>query len=311
VRTRAVKWMFPVLFSAAGTVAVLRSLGSFGALSSVHVHWLDLAALSAVYLLFMAGRGVRFRVLIRSQEPWLCTAEVGWVYTAACNVFPGGMGEFCLPAIYRRLPQGTARATAALTLARLLDLLSWLPFLALGFFLSGVPRGAFALLPVSLAGIALIAAFVFVRPFRTRLLALLARWPSPAVGRFLTQFEQHLEEMAKDTGATLITIALRLLSVASYYFALHAVGVDVSWAAAAVGGALVALLLALPVQGVAGIGTVELWWISVLHLYGVPLPAAAVGAIGLHLSTLILSLAVGALALVGSRSLTLEGLVSP
>jgi uncharacterized membrane protein YbhN (UPF0104 family) len=305
------RWAFPVLFTAAGALAVVRSLGSFAVFRSFSINWLDLSVMAVLYLLFTAGRGLRFRLLIRSAEPWLRTAEVGFVYTAACNVFPGGIGEFTLPAMYRRLPEGTARATAALAFTRVLDLLSWLPFLAVGFFLARLPSGAFILLPLSLAGTVVATLVVFARPVRRPVLRLLARLPHPAVAGFLEAFERRLDEMAGNTGAFLVTLALRLLSIGAYYFVLLALGIHVGIGAAAVGGALVAMLLALPIQGVAGFGTVELWWMSVLHLYGVALPLAAVAAIGLHLSMLIVSLLLGAASFLETRSLTLERLVSP
>lgn len=310
MRRVVLTWAFPVLFSLAGAVAVWRSLGSLSVLRHVALHWPAFWAMTVTYVLFTALRGVRFRLLMRSHEPWFKTAEVGFVYSAATNVFPGGLGEFCLPAIYRTLPEGTSRALAALTVSRVQDLLSWLPFLAVGFFLSRLPAAAFLLLPISLLGTAAAALFVFVSAWRNRILTLIARIPHPRLRPFLKTFDERLDDMVRNTPAWGATFLLRLLSVFNYFFVLHFLGLEVGLGAAAVGGALVALLLALPIQGIAGLGTVEVWWISVLHLYGVPLPAAALGAIGLHVSTLVLSLMLGLIPFLGSRSLRLERLVT-
>ena len=137
----------------------------------------------------------------------------------------------------------------------------------------------------------------FLAPFRHFLLKAGARLPVPALPRFLTELDESLGPMAGDGASWALTLALRLVSTFKYYFALRAFGAPVTPLMAAVGGALLALVLVIPIQGVAGLGTVELWWISALALFGVPAPEAAVAAIGTHVLLLVLSVACGAAAL--------------
>jgi len=311
---RLLRFALPAAFSVLGILAVLRSLGSLRALPHLHLSPGDLWAMALVYVLFTAVRGLRFRALMGSAEPWHRSAAVGFVYSAATNIFPGGIGEFSLPVIYRALPEGAARATAALLVARVQDLLSWLPFLLLGLLLGGLPRESFLLLPFSLAATFLSAVLVFVPRARQSLFALGRHIPLPRLQAFLAAVDRAIGPSALAGPALAYTLLLRAFSIASYFFVLRGFEVPVTLAESAVGGALVALLLALPIQGIAGIGTVEVWWISVLHLYGVPLGTALVGAIGLHATTLILSVLLGLLPFLGQwiaqRTLSLESLVT-
>lgn len=296
MRKRLWTWGIPAVFSAAGIYAVLKSLGSFGMLLHVHPVWPDLLLVLLVYPVFAAGRGLRFRMLLHDQSTWQETVGLGWLYSAACSVLPGGLGEVSLPLIYRGAPGGAAHATAAMAVARVQDLLSWLVVLVIaGFAVSTLPAGSMALLGVSLAVTALGTVLVFVPPVRRAFFRLAGIIPWPRLHTFLAQIDARLGGMVYNVPSWAVAFALRILSTLSYYLVLRAFGADVTFMEAAVGGALAALLLTLPVQGVAGLGTVEVWWIMILRLFGTPWSVAAVAAIGVHLTLLVLSVAVGGL----------------
>lgn len=296
MRARIWTWLVPIAFSALGLVAVGRSIGSFSALAHVHPYWPDLVGVLLIYPVFAAGRGLRFRQLLKDRQSFAETVGLGWLYSAACSVLPGGLGEVSLPLIYRRAPGGVAHATAAMAVARVQDLLSWLAILAVaGFAISSLPRTAYVLLGLSVAITALAALLVFVPRLRRALLSAIRFIPWPRLHHFLRQIDERLGGMVYDLPSWAVTFLLRLLSILSYYFALRGFGASVTFAQASVGGALAALLLVLPIQGVAGIGTVEVWWMMILHLFGTPWTVAAVAAIGVHLSLLVMSIAVGGL----------------
>lgn len=296
MRRRIWTWGIPVVFSLAGVYAVLKSLGSFSALAHVHPNWLYLLGVVIVYPIFAAMRGLRFRQLLQDNQSWAVTIGLGWLYSAACSVLPGGIGEVSMPLIYRNAPGGMAHATAAMAVARVQDLLSWLIILGVaGFAVSALPATSYYLLGASLLITLLAALLVFIPPLRGSFFRLLRPIPWPKLHAFLSQFDDRLRGMVYNVPSWVTTFALRILSIAAYYFSLHGFGAPITFAEAAVGGALAALLLVLPVQGVAGIGTVELWWIMILRLFGTPWSVAAVAAIGVHVSLLVMSLVVGGL----------------
>lgn len=298
LKGRYAAWAVPLAFTALGAWAVQRSLGSFSALAQVRPAWPDLVAAALIYPVFAATRGIRFRQLL-SGHPKLGEAiGLGWLYSAACSVLPGGLGEVSLPLLFRGAPGGAASATAALFVSRVQDLLSWLLALAVASLtVRVVPGSSRVLLVLSLLATGAATAVVFVPVVRRRFVGIFRVSRSARLHGFLDTVELQLGSMSGNLPSWGTTGALRLLSVASYYFSLRAFGAQVSFAEAAVGGALVALLLVLPIQGIAGFGTVEVWWILSLQLFGVPLPVAAAAAIGVHVSSLVLSLAVGAISL--------------
>ena len=296
MRQRFWTWGIPAVFSLAGIYAVVKSLGSLNMLWHIHPYWPDLLLVLVVYPVFAAGRGLRFRQLLRDEANWQRTVGLGWLYSAACSVLPGGIGEVSLPLIYRSAPGGPAHATAAMAVARVQDLLSWLVILVIaGFAVSNLPKDSMALLGISLVVTALGTLMVFVPPARRFLFRLAGVIPWPKLHRFLAQIDERLGGMVYNVPSWVVTFGLRLLSILSYYLALRAFGAPVTFAEASVGGALAALLLVLPVQGVAGLGTVEVWWIMILRLFGTPWSVAAVAAIGVHMTLLVLSVAVGGL----------------
>jgi uncharacterized membrane protein YbhN (UPF0104 family) len=289
-------WGIPIVFSLGGIYAVAKSLGSFRALAQVHPVWPFLLGVALVYPVFAALRGLRFRQLLRDNQSWSVTVGLGWLYTAACQVLPGGIGEVSMPLLYRNAPGGVPHATAAMAVARVQDLLSWLVILGIaGFAVSALPATSYYLLGASLLVTAIGCALVFISPLRRAFFRLLRPIPWPKLHTFLEQLDERLRGMVYDAPSWISTFGLRLLSILSYYFALRAFGAPVTFAEASVGGALAALLLTLPVQGVAGIGTVEVWWIMILRLFGTPWSVAAVAAVGVHVSLLVMSLVVGGL----------------
>lgn len=288
----------PFVFTAAGVWAVQRSLGSFAALGRVQPVWGYLVLVVVLYPIFAALRGIRFRQLLSGHPSFAEAVGLGWFYSAACSVLPGGLGEVSLPLIYRSAPGGAAGATAALFVSRVQDLLSWLLALALaGFTVHSLPGASTVLLAVSLIATFAGSAVVLVPAVRRKAVGIARLWPSPRLSAFLDTLEERLATMSGNIPSWTSTFALRIVSVGIYYVSLHAFGANVSIAQTTVAGALVALLLVLPIQGLAGFGTVEVWWILSLRLFGVPLETAAVAAIGVHIASLVMALVVGALSL--------------
>jgi uncharacterized membrane protein YbhN (UPF0104 family) len=287
-------WGLLGAFTLAGAWAVARSLGSARTLATVRPQWPDLAAVAVLYALFTAGRGVRFRLLLPGRLSWAEAVGLGWLYSAVVSVLPGGLGELAVPVLCRRAPGGAAAATAAVVLSRIQDLLSWVVVVAgVAPLLTGLVVPARLGLAAGTAAVCAASAALLWPRSRRALVVLGRALPLAGVQAFLDRLDGDLGAMARNGAAWVVTFALRGLSVGTYYFALHAFGARVTVAEAAAGGALVALLLVLPVQGIAGLGTVEVWWITALRLFGLSWPVAAVAAIGLHLALLLGSLLVG------------------
>ncbi|MBO0745877.1 MAG: flippase-like domain-containing protein [Candidatus Dormibacteraeota bacterium] len=194
-------------------------------------------------------------------------------------------------------------ATAAM-LARLLDLTSLLLVLLLSALLAGV-RLPFGAQVAAVAGIVLlggvVTAFLWARS-RAGLLARLRRLP--VVGRRIANVDEALDGVGRGRSVLRLaasTIAARVCTQVQYLALLAAVGLPLgfwdSWFALSAR----TLLLTIPIQGMFGLGTTQLWWASALALLGQPLHTAVVTGVSLHLLDLTVSLplaAIGAVLLV-------------
>ncbi len=268
---------------------------------------LVLAGAGAAFL-YVVLRAARFRLLL-GRGPLGRTLAVTASAWGAGLVLPGPGGDATFIWLARRdLEAPVARATGAALVARLLDLMTLILILLVSADVARVhlpaPVRASAL---GLGGVFLLALLVLFWQHPRRIVLAWAE-RLPLVGRFALRAEQVLDELSSGRAMAwlvLSTVGARVLTALQYLALFLALGTHISFWQVWFALAVRTLLFALPVQGIGGLGTSQLWWTGALTLAGWPLPAAL--AISLEVQILDLAVAlpqalVGWIALVAGRS---------
>lgn len=290
---------------------VLRAIqpGSLGAiLRHTSVSLLPIAALGA--LAFIGARAWRYQLLLgpgRVHAPgtlFLITLS-SW---GASLVLPGILGDGTFVWLARtQLGVPITLGTGAAVLSRLLDVGSLVLIALLTAPLAGVvlPGGALlAGLGLALVVILLLAVVLWHRP-RSAIIAGLT--PLPWVGSLLTRVRPAIEELgggSRPAQLVLATLAARLATAVQYlvlFAAIHRpLGFWQVWFALSIR----TLLYAVPIQGIGGLGTSQVWWTAALRLLGRPFGPALAASLAVHLVDLAVSVplaAAGAVALLAVR----------
>jgi len=164
--------------------------------------------------------------------------------------------------------------------------------------LAGVRLQVIAQLGVGLVIAAILAVLVGLLwgPTRERLGALLRRLPY--VERHVERLEAGLAELARTPSLVqliLSTCAARLFTAVQYLALFAAVGLPLGFWQAWFALSVRTLLLAIPIQGPAGLGTTQLWWVTALLLLGTSAHTAIAAGLSVHLLDLVVSLSLAAL----------------
>jgi len=258
-----------------------------------------LAALAAFG--FIAARAWRYRLLLGNGQPRrmrtiLAVTLSSW---GASLILPGPSGDAAFVMLARtRVKAPVAVGVGAAVLSRLLDLTSLLLVALITAPLAGVilPRpllgGGVALALLIAAGL---TALFWSRP-RRAIVGWLERLALPASIHERLHFA--IEELGSGSRPALLVTATLAARVATglQYFALFA-AIDQPLSLVQVWFALSirTLLLAVPIQGVVGLGTMQVWWAAGLTLLGWPADEALAASLAVHLLDLSVSLPQAAL----------------
>jgi hypothetical protein len=269
------------------------------------------AALAA--LGFIAARAWRYRVLLPSRPPagGGRARPASALATGVVTLAAWGPG-LLLPTVASdaafvwlaatRLRTPLELGLGATVVARLLDVGSLLLLALLAARLGGVDlapalgaAGALAVLAVAVALLGL----VLGRP-RGRLLGWLAGlpWLGPRLRPRLRRLDAGMAHLGRPGPVVQLlagTGLARLFTAFQYLALFTAVGQTLSFWQVWFALSVRTLLLALPLQGVAGLGTTQLWWITALLLLGRPLQQAIVAGTSVHLLDLSVSLVLAGL----------------
>lgn len=268
-------------------------------LAEVSPGWALVAALAAFS--FIAARAWRYRLLLGNGQPRrlrtiLAVTLSSW---GASLILPGPSGDAAFVMLARtRLKAPVAVGLGAALLSRLLDVASLLLVALITAPLAGVilPR------PLLGAGVALallIAAgltALFWTRTRRQIGSWLERLALPASIHERLHFA--MEELGAGSRPALLVAATLAARVATglQYFALFA-AIDQPLSLVQVWFALSirTLLLAVPIQGLVGLGTMQVWWAAGLTLLGWPADEALAASLAVHLLDLSVSLPQAAL----------------
>jgi uncharacterized membrane protein YbhN (UPF0104 family) len=254
-----------------------------------------LVALGAVAAFaFIAARAWRYALLLgieRRRGTVLAITLSSW---GASLILPGPSGDAAFVWLARsRLKTPGAVGAGAAVLSRLLDAASLLLIALITAPLAGVmlPRvllvGGVAVALVIAAGL---TALFWDRP-RRLIVQWLERLPLPPA--IHDRLHQAIEELGSGSRPFLLVTATllgRVATGAQYYALFAAVDQPLSLVQVWFALSIRTLLLAVPVQGLGGLGTTQLWWTAGLSLLGWPAGQALATSLAVHLVDLSITL---------------------
>jgi hypothetical protein len=268
-------------------------------LSEVSAGLALLAALAAFS--FIAARAWRYRLLLGNGEPRrsrtiLAVTLSSW---AVSLILPGPSGDAAFVMLARtRLKAPVAVGVGAALLSRLLDVASLLLVALITAPLAGVilPR------PLLAGGVALalliaggLSALFWGRT-RRQIVGWLERLALPASIHERLHFA--VEELGSGSRPAVLvaaTLAARVATGLQYFILFAAIDQPLSLVQVWFALSIRTLLLAVPIQGLVGLGTMQVWWAAALTLLGWPADEALAASLAVHLLDLAISLPQAAL----------------
>ena len=250
---------------------------------------------------FIAARAWRYRLLLGSGQPRrlrtiLAVALSSW---GASLILPGPSGDAAFVMLARtRLKAPVAVGVGAAVLSRLLDLASLLLVALIAAPLAGVilPRpllgGGVALALLIAAGLTAL----FWGRTRRRTVSWLEGIALPASIHERLHFA--IEELGTGSRPALLvaaTLAARIATGLQYFALFAAIDHPLSLVQVWFALSIRTLLLAVPIQGVVGLGTMQVWWAAGLTLLGWTADEALTASLAVHLLDLCVSLPQAAL----------------
>ena len=299
---RWVRVAVPVVVTIALLVVLLRAVRPGQLAETLTDVSPGLALLAAVAAFgFIAARAVRYRLLLGNGQPSrmrtiLVVTLSSW---GASLILPGPSGDAAFVMLARtRLKAPVAVGAGAAVLSRLLDLASLLLIALITAPLAGVilPRpllgGGVALALLIAAGL---TALFWSRP-RSAIVGFLDRLSLPASLHERLHFA--IEELGSGSRPALLvaaTVAARVATGLQYFALFAAIDQPLSLQQVWFALSIRTLLLAVPIQGLGGFGTTQVWWTAGLTLLGWPVDDAIAASLAVHLLDLCVSLPQAAL----------------
>ncbi|MGH7776527.1 MAG: lysylphosphatidylglycerol synthase transmembrane domain-containing protein [Candidatus Dormibacterales bacterium] len=253
---------------------------------------------------FQVARVLRYRTLLSGEGRRVRALPLAGASVSAWGVslaLPGLVGDAFFVLLLRRT-SGVAlvRGAGVALVARAFDVGSLAVIVLVTAPLAGVrlPAPAFATVAGVAAGIAAVTASLLWPAFRRALITAAGGVPrlATAAGRLEEAFS-GLHGVPTLAGLTATTLLARLCSAFEYLALFAAVGLPLGFWQASFTVSARTLLLAFPVQGVAGLGTTQVWWTAGLLLLGWRLSTALAASLAVHLLDLAVSLPVALLGL--------------
>jgi uncharacterized protein (TIRG00374 family) len=304
---RRLRVVGPVLVTVALLFVFFHTVGPGDLVETISQISPGLALLGALAAFaFISARAWRYRLLLGNGQPGrlrriLAVTLSSW---GASLILPGPSGDAAFVMLARtRLKAPVAVGVGAALLSRLLDVASLLLVALITAPLAGVHLPG-ALLAGGIV-LALLIAAGLTALFWSRPRGVIVTW----VERLSLPASIHervhvaIEELGSGSRPALLvlaTLAMRLATGLQYFALFAAINQPLSMVQVWFALSIRTLLLAVPIQGLGGLGTMQVWWTAGLTLLGFPADDAIAASLAVHVLDLCVSLpqaAVGWLAL--------------
>jgi hypothetical protein len=250
---------------------------------------------------FLVGRAWRFGALLPrrqgSSRELLGATAASW---GAGLLLPGPSADVTFVAVVRtRFGVGVARGSGSAIVARLLDAVSLALVAVVASFFTGYvepPPVILAAAGAFVVGLGVLLAMIIPGP-RTVVTRLAGRIPKLA--GLAARAESELDELnSRARWAHLVgsTAFCRIATAIQYGALMSMVGLHLGFWQTWFVLSIRTLLLTIPIQGIAGIGTGQAWWATALLLEGVPAELAVGAGLTLQAIDLAVSLPVAGIA---------------
>jgi hypothetical protein len=241
--------------------------------------------------LFLIARAWRTHALLGARAPWWPLVGQTGVAWGAGLLLPGPAADATFVVLARRLGIGVRRSTSVAVIGRILDIISLALIVVVTSAITGIDETQDAIVITAGIGAAFLVLLIAVlsRPGRAVLVSSMRRVP-----RLRNLAESAGQAVHELSGARQIlslagaTIACRVATLIQYTALFSMVGLHVGLWSVWLVLALRTFLSTIPVQGLAGLGTGQLWWAGALIFAGIP----AGSAIGISITVSLLDLAV-------------------
>src|SRR5256714_1731 len=303
--SRSRRWLrvaVPIVVTAALLVQLLRVVRP-AAVSEAHADVLPgfvlLAALAAFS--FILARAWRYRLLLGNGQPRRMRTILPVTLSSwgASLILPGPSGDAAFVMLARtRLGAPVAVGLGASVLSRLLDVASLLLVALITAPLAGV------LLPGALLGggvaLALLIALGLTALFWHQPRGIIVSWLErlalpPSIHDRLHAAIEELGSGSRPALLVAATVAARVATGLQYFALFAAIDQPLSLVQVWFALSIRTLLLAVPIQGLGGLGTMQVWWTAGLTLLGWPAQEAIAASLAVHLPDLCISLPQAAL----------------
>ena len=286
------------------TVAVLllawRLLGKSVAWEGVHLSATSVLVAAFGAVCFLIGRAWRFAALLPRRDgtrrELLGATAASW---GAGLLLPGPSADVAFVAVARtRLGIGVARGSGSAIVARILDVVSLalIAVIASFFTTSAEPTAVILVAGAAfLAGLGALLSLIIPGP---RMLVTRIAGRIPKLAPMAARAEAELEVLnSRARWASLVgsTVFCRLATAVQYAALMSMVGLHLGFWQTWFVLSIRTLLLTIPIQGIAGIGTGQAWWAGALFFEGVPTGIAVASGLTLQAIDLAVSLPIAGL----------------
>ncbi len=262
-----------------------------------------LAALAlGLYVVSVALRSIRWKTLDLTNQlsvyRWFAVTSI---HNTLNLLLPARLGELSFLFLTRKISNlPLSHSFSFLIIVRLLDLFVLCLFLSVGSMIIEVPADYSIVQPIGVGlTIALLLLLLNLRRFTFLLMKALKPFKVRVIRGLCLNLKSIYDLLGDSLSAAkyaeLVVNSMLMLTakLSSYWLLIVAVGSQVPWVKAMVANVFTELSLALPIQSVAAIGTLEAGWALGFAIVGVP-PAVSMNyAIFVHTLLLFFSLLLG------------------
>ena len=297
INRRWLRVAVPVVVTVALLFVLFRAVGPGDLVETVSNISPGLALLAALAAFgFLSARAWRYRLLLGNGQPRRIRSILAVTLSSwgASLILPGPSGDAAFVMLARtRLKAPVAVGVGAALLSRLLDLSSLLLVALItaplaGVILPGALLGGGIALALLIAGG--LTALFWSRP-RATIVAWVERLSLPASIHERLHFA--IEELGSGSRPALLvssTLVMRVATGLQYFALFAAIHQPLSLVQVWFALSIRTLLLAVPIQGLGGLGTMQVWWTAGLTLLGWPANDAIAASLAVHILDLCVSL---------------------